>query len=174
MTRLGAGTLVVAIAAAGALAGCTSQGVEPMAPIASSPSASRSASPKPTSNHAHAPVPGAFNSVVTQATIDQTICVAGWTKTVRPPVSYTSRLKRQQLAAFGYADQQPRHYEEDHLVPLALGGAPRDPLNLWPEPWSAAKLKDVDEVRLQRAVCAGDETLAQARREILRRWGPQR
>ncbi len=35
---------------------------------------------------------------------------------------------------YGYADRNPAHYQEDHLVPLELGGAPRDPRNLWPQP----------------------------------------
>ena len=34
-----------------------------------------------------------LNPVVTQETIQATICVPGWTKTIRPPVSYTSRVK---------------------------------------------------------------------------------
>lgn len=33
--------------------------------------------------------PGVTNPDVTQATIDKTICVPGWTKTIRPPASYT-------------------------------------------------------------------------------------
>jgi len=32
-----------------------------------------------------ASTPGAFNPDVRQSTIDQTICVHGWTKTIRPP-----------------------------------------------------------------------------------------
>ena len=39
--------------------------------------------------------PGAFNLDVTQATINSTICVSGWTSTIRPPSSYTTRLKNQ-------------------------------------------------------------------------------
>lgn len=66
--------------------------------------------------------PGAINPVVTQANIHATICVRGWTKTVRPPEDYTYRLKREQLRAWDYVDQQTRDYEEDHLIPLALGG----------------------------------------------------
>jgi hypothetical protein len=27
----------------------------------------------------------------------------------------------------------PKDYEEDHLISLELGGAPRDPKNLWPQ-----------------------------------------
>jgi hypothetical protein len=51
-------------------------------------------------------------------------CVSGWTATVRRSSSYTSSLKVDQLAAFGYADQNPKDYEEDHRVPLELGERP--------------------------------------------------
>ena len=59
--------------------------------------------------------PGALNPEVTQESIGATICRRGWTSTIRPPASYTNDLKRQQLAEYGYADRDPRHYEEDHL-----------------------------------------------------------
>jgi hypothetical protein len=81
--------------------------------------------------------PGAVNSAVGQATIGETICVPGWTRSVRPPVSYTEDLKRRQIREFGYADRRLGHYQEDHLVPLELGGDPSDPRNLWPEPKAA-------------------------------------
>jgi hypothetical protein len=42
--------------------------------------------------------PGARYYKVKQATISGTVCVKGWTKTIRPPASYTSALKKQQLA----------------------------------------------------------------------------
>src|SRR5438270_13269006 len=38
--------------------------------------------------------PGALNPAVTQATIHQTICVSGYTKTIRPSVPEATRLKR--------------------------------------------------------------------------------
>ncbi len=44
-----------------------------------------------------AKTPGALNPEVTQATIGTTICVRGWTQTVRPPQAYTLALKRQQI-----------------------------------------------------------------------------
>jgi hypothetical protein len=78
--------------------------------------------------------PGALNPAVTQDTIGSTICVRGWTRTVRPPREYTSALKRQQIHVWGYEDRRMGDYEEDHLVPLDLGGSPTDPRNLWPEP----------------------------------------
>lgn len=114
--------------------------------------------------------PGALNPDVTQATIGITICVPGWTSSIRPPSSYTTRLKIRQLAEYGYVNTRPADFEEDHLIPLALGGAPRDPANLWPEPWTGARLKDVDENRLHRAVCTGRLTLRAAQDEILTKW----
>src|SRR6266536_5239168 len=82
--------------------------------------------------------PGAFNPDVSQATIDDTICVSGYSGSIRPPASYTTRLKNQQKPAYGEARVANADLEEDHLVPLSLGGAPRDPRNLWPEPRSGA------------------------------------
>jgi hypothetical protein len=105
---------------------------------------------------------GTLNPAVTQATIRRTICVAGWTRTVRPPASYTSALERRQIRELGLSGG-PADYEEDHLMPLALGGAPRDPANLRPVPLKLAKQHDKWEVRLQNEVCDGDMTLAAAR-----------
>lgn len=119
--------------------------------------------------------PGALNPAVTQENIGETICVRGWTRTVRPPAGYTEALKRRQIAEYGYADRRLGHYEEDHLVPLELGGAPEDPRNLWPEPreaadgWGADR-KDELEAELVRRVCAGQVSLAEARRAIATDW----
>jgi hypothetical protein len=38
---------------------------------------------------------------VTQSTIKQTICKSGWTSTIRPPTSYTNRIKAKELKAYG-------------------------------------------------------------------------
>ncbi|WP_406503290.1 hypothetical protein [Streptomyces sp. NBC_00212] len=119
--------------------------------------------------------PGADNPDVTQDTISSTICVSGWTSTVRPPTSYTNPLKVQQIAAYGYSDTSTADYEEDHLIPLELGGAPRDPKNLWPEPrystgGKTAGNKDTVENRLKTAVCNGQVPLDDARRAIATDW----
>lgn len=113
-----------------------------------------------------ASTPGAFNPAVRQSTIDQTICVHGWTKTIRPPASYTNRLKVEQMAQYGETGS-PSGYEEDHLIPLELGGAPRDPHNLWPEPRNQARHSDPLETQLKHRVCAGAITLAAGRTAIL-------
>lgn len=123
----------------------------------------------------HKRTPGAKNPAVTQATIASTICVAGWTDTVRPPSSYTTALKRKQLAS-GYAyrgDRKLSDYEEDHLISLELGGSPTSELNLWPEPYAAATgahIKDKVENKLHDLVCAGDMTLAAAQHAIATDW----
>src|SRR5581483_3255450 len=44
-------------------------------------------------------VPGVLDPDVTQATIHSTICVRGWTSTIRPPVEYTNELKLRQMRA---------------------------------------------------------------------------
>jgi hypothetical protein len=108
--------------------------------------------------------PGAIDPDVTQANIHSTICVRGWTATVRPPASYTSALKRQQLRALGLLGG-PSLYQEDHLISLELGGNPTDPRNLWPEPYPRAGDVDKIENELNAKVCHGRLTLADAQRE---------
>ena len=122
--------------------------------------------------------PGVFNPDVTQSTIGSTICVSGWTATIRPPSSYTTNLKNQQKIDYGEANIPNSELEEDHLVPLELGGHPRDPRNLWPEPRSsagapdgqAAEDKDTEENALKRQVCAGQISLTSARHTIILHW----
>jgi hypothetical protein len=109
--------------------------------------------------------PGAFNPSVRQTTIRKTICVRGWTKKIRPPVSYTNTLKLKQMTQYSETGQ-PSAYEEDHLIPLELGGAPRNPNNLWPEPRAESKKSDPVETNLKRLVCARKITLAKGRAEI--------
>jgi hypothetical protein len=117
--------------------------------------------------------PGSYNPNVTQSNIHSTICVSGWTDTVRPPTSYTNPLKAQGIIDYGYSDTNMADYEEDHLVPLELGGAPRDPGNLWPEPRYGTKTaytKDGVETKLKNAVCSGQITLSSARSAIRTNW----
>ncbi len=113
--------------------------------------------------------PGALNPAVTQATLDQTICVSGWTETVRPSESVTEPEKRASLAAYGDGGS-PHDYEYDHLVPLELGGALNDARNLWPEPGASPNPKDSVESELHRIVCDGQMRLARARHIVARDW----
>ena len=116
--------------------------------------------------------PGSADPKVTQANIQQTICVSGYTKTVRPPVSYTDSLKKQQMAEYGDTDS-PANYEEDHLIPLEVGGNPTDPKNLWPEPRNqspSAGDKDGFENYLHQQVCNGQISLQEAQKEMSTAW----
>jgi hypothetical protein len=140
-----------------------------MATLASGLALAQGALPDP------ARTPGAVNSEVTQETIGATICVRGWTRTIRPPAQYTSALKRQQIRAWGYENQRMTEYEEDHLIPLGIGGAPYDEDNLWPQPlvtadsWDAVH-KDRLESVLNRLVCSGRLSLAEAQAAIADDW----
>lgn len=121
--------------------------------------------------------PGATYPDITQDNIQENICNPGWsTKSIRPPSSYTSRLKLEQIEEYGYSDANPSDYEEDHLIPLELGGNPSDPKNLWPEPYyvsipdGGARAKDDVENYLHKQVCAGNLTLEEAQKEIAADW----
>lgn len=117
--------------------------------------------------------PGSINPDVTQESIQQTVCVKGYTKTIRPPASYTNKLKKAQIRQYGYADTNPKDYEEDHLIALSIGGNPTDPANLWPQPrkseWGADK-KDQLEFVLYKKVCAGEVSLRDAQHDMATDW----
>ena len=118
--------------------------------------------------------PGAVNPDVTQANMATTIFVSGFTKTIRPPVSFTNRLKLQQMAEYGYPpDTNPADLEEDHLVPLECGGAAHDPANLWPQPrigqWGA-RTKDLTENAANAALRTGAMTLQEIQEGFRTDW----
>lgn len=99
--------------------------------------------------------PGAVDAHVTQANIQETICVPGYARSVRPPYSIMGRLKAQAMRR-DHPGERFGEYEFDHLVALSIGGAPDDPRNLWLEPrlvrWSA-DAKDELEYALWVDVC---------------------
>ena len=109
-----------------------------------------------------------INPDVTQSNIQQTICQPGWTKTVRPSTSYTNRIKRDLAPG-----EDISLYELDHIISIELGGHPKDPDNLWMQPWDGecgARVKDVLETKLKRLVCSGKISLKQAQKEIGSNW----
>jgi hypothetical protein len=107
--------------------------------------------------------PGVVNPAVTQGTLRTTVCRKGWTRTVRPPTSYTDALKLRQMRARGLRGP-PSAYQEDHLISLELGGSPTDPRNLWPEPYPRAAEVDRIENELNGRLCSGAITLDGAQR----------
>lgn len=118
--------------------------------------------------------PGAVNPDYTEADIDRTIRVGGWTSTVRPPTSYTTPLKRQMMIEYGYPpDTDPATLELDHKVPLCTLGHPTSALNLYPQPregqWGA-KTKDICEVMAQHAVLNGLVSLDTVQKGFMSDW----
>jgi hypothetical protein len=107
--------------------------------------------------------PGVLNPAVTQSNIASTICRHGWTRTIRPPVSYTNALKAKGLGQYRLRGP-PSAFQEDHLISLELGGDPVDPRNLWPEPYPRAAAVDKIENDLNHRVCTGSLSLADAQR----------
>jgi len=115
----------------------------------------------------------ALNPDVTEDTIGQTICVPGYTSSVRPSSSYTNSVKAKLLRENGINESMMRYYELDHIVPLALGGHPRKPGNLALQPWDGehgAIRKDQLERRLQILVCRGALKLSDAQACIAQDW----
>jgi hypothetical protein len=117
--------------------------------------------------------PGAANSAIAEQDYRARCHTKGWTKQYRPQASFTNSLKHLQMKEYGYAGRDPRDYEEDHLIPLCLAGAPQDPANLWPQhrfgEWSADR-KDQLEAKLCRLACDGRVPLRQAQSEIADDW----
>ncbi|HWC81841.1 MAG TPA: hypothetical protein VG756_17975 [Pseudonocardiaceae bacterium] len=174
MSRLFSRALPVAVSACAALAltgGLPAAAATSATTTAVTPAVSCSTSYLPLPDPSC--TPGALNPDVTQSTIDSTICVSGWTATIRPSTSYTNKLKTEQIAEYGYADTNLSDYEEDHFLPLELGGAPKDPNNLWPEPHAGddnSYSKDSVENAVKKAVCAGKATLSAAQQAMLTDW----
>ena len=102
----------------------------------------------------------------------QAICRYDYSRTVRPPEGYTEPLKLGQMRAY-HLPGAPSAYEEDHLVALSIGGAPRDPANLWPEPRNGpydAREKDQLETWVARTACSGRMPLAELQRDMAEDW----
>ncbi|MSQ64808.1 MAG: hypothetical protein EXR37_00410 [Limnohabitans sp.] len=117
--------------------------------------------------------PGAIDTSVTQENIHSTVCVRGYTGRVRPDKQYTNRLKHEQLRQYRYQDLNPANYEQDHLIPLIIGGNPSDPNNLWPQPrldeWSAEQKNDLEFV-VYKMVCRGEISLKEAQQRVAGNW----
>jgi hypothetical protein len=106
-----------------------------------------------------------LNPNVTQATIGQTICVSGYTKTIRPTPAYIRAWKRLNMPA----GADPKAYVADHHIPLEIGGNPLAP-NLRLQLKADAHVKDLEEDRLHAATCAGRMSLGRAQETMDRDW----
>jgi hypothetical protein len=114
-----------------------------------------------------------LNPDVRQDTIQKTICVPGYTESVRPSTSFTNGLKLKLLREQAPPMVDPKIYELDHHLPLALGGHPRNLKNLVLQVLNGpdgAKAKDRLEVKMKKLVCANKLLLDVARKEIYWDW----
>ena len=111
-----------------------------------------------------------LNPDVTQSTIQQTICIPGYTKQVRPAASFTRGVKNLLLKRDGLDPATASSYTLDHIIPLAIGGHSRKLDNLQLQTLDEAKRKDRIELKLQCLVCAEQVSLEQAQREIAEDW----
>ncbi len=114
-----------------------------------------------------------MNPEITQTNIGKNICNRKWsTRQVRPSSSYTRKLKFDPMQQYGdtVADEaqrcvlrsnNPKCYEEDHLISLEAGGHPTGPENLWPEEYNSkingqivgARQKDLVEGFIHDEIC---------------------
>ncbi|HZR39747.1 MAG TPA: HNH endonuclease [Ktedonobacteraceae bacterium] len=109
--------------------------------------------------------PGA---IFASATV-QEICTSGYASSVRNvPYSEADDV----YAEYGIYHHSYGQYEDDHLVPLELGGS-NDIANLWPEaasPTPGFHQKDEVENYLHDQVCSGALALKDAQQEIATNW----
>jgi hypothetical protein len=106
-------------------------------------------------------------------TTDKNVICTQSTGTIRPPSSYTTKLKIQQLKQYDFTDKNLASYEEDHLISLEIGGDPTDPKNLWPEPYAepnGAHDKDKVENLLHKRICNGEISPQDAQKGISTNW----
>jgi len=120
--------------------------------------------------------PGATDPEVTEANIKESICKVThftWTEGHMPPRSFLEPIEKDLLKKYGYTDENLKHYQMDHLIPLSLGGHPTDPKNIWPQvlvtKWSARR-KDYLEQVLHDKVCKGEVSLKDAQEQIRTNW----
>ena len=100
----------------------------------------------PATAFTRAPVPGAVDPAITQANVHATVCRLGYIKAVRPSEEWSRALKRRLLIE-QHLPGKIQDYELDHLIPLGIGGAPRDLANLWLQTWPEARARTTTRPR---------------------------
>lgn len=122
--------------------------------------------------------PGAVDTAVTDANVDQTVCRAGYVASVTPPDRLTAALKRQLMGAYNIPDTRSQEYELDRFIPLEAGGS-SDARNLWPEPNTFLRYhgghglhndKDAVEAYLSSAICQHKVTASAVRAAVAADW----
>lgn len=97
------------------------------------------------------------------------VCATHGTRQFRRTAGVT---KRSVCAAYGISAADCPGYEDDHLIPLELGGSDARE-NHWPQPWGSewdAGRKDWLENELRRLVCGGALPIERAWRCVAEEW----
>ena len=111
------------------------------------------------------PDPGSwrtYNPAVKQETLQETVCIRGYTATVRPPVYITNVIKKRLLEAQGMTWDSAPTFKLDHVVPLYAGGEAGDPnhtSNFQLQRVEEATRKDRLEAKIGCMICVGQITL---------------
>lgn len=109
-----------------------------------------------------------LNQAVTPETIHQTICRAGYARSVRMAPSLAAAIKRRMLLARGITS--PKGWVLDHIISLELGGS-NDVSNLQLQTREDSLAKDRLEAQDRRDVCDGWLHLRNAQRHM-EGWKP--
>lgn len=112
----------------------------------------------------------ALNPGVTAETIGGTICTAGYTEHLRPDADYVSDIKIKLGRKVGISPDVARAMVLDHIIPLSLGGHPRDESNLQLQDATESRLKNNVEKWLHDLVCSRLASLDKARAAIAKDW----
>lgn len=107
---------------------------------------------------------------VTPQNVQSTICVSGYSHSVRPPAQVTNAIKKQLLDEAGIPRERIHDFVLDHIIPISSGGAPDDPRNLKLEDREESFLKDRAENRSHDLICTGRLGLREAQATMWRDW----
>ncbi|WP_027801703.1 hypothetical protein [Paraburkholderia dilworthii] len=116
---------------------------------------------------------GMLDERVTQQSIGETICRAGYASAVAPPFDELMAHKDRMLAERGIDADDGADFALDRRVPVVLGGSPDAPSNLGLLPWAGRqgeRRKARAAVMLKRCVCEGKLSLAEAQAAIVGDW----
>ena len=110
------------------------------------------------------------NPDVTPENIEQTICVKGWSKSVRPPQIFTDRVKKHLMRQAGLPLESIGDWILDHRINIAIGGSPTALANLMLQPRDESFEKDRAENRAHSLICTHRIDLRQAQLTMWKDW----
>jgi hypothetical protein len=110
------------------------------------------------------------NPDVTPENIESTICVRGYSASIRPPQAYTDRVKRHLMREAGLPLDTIGDYILDHRINIAIGGSPTSLQNLQLQRHDLSLEKDRAENRAHSLVCTHRLSLREAQAIMFTDW----